>query len=134
MEKATLKQNIIREIVIALVCILIAISSTAFGAAKTTKTNLKGKGTQEKTKRTALTADELALFKLLEKEHQAEQLEIAKISDTETINYKKVLVYDMAGTLLQEQDSQKAAIDLLKLPKGAKLLTVDDDLAIYIVL
>ena len=40
----------------------------------------------------------------------------------------------MAGNLLQEQDSQKATINLSKLPKNAKLLTADNDLAIYVVL
>ena len=133
MEKATLKQNIIREIVIALVCILIAISSTAFGATKTTKTTLKGKGKKEQKKTMRLSADELALFEKLEKEHQ-EELKTAEKYVEGAINYKKVIVYDMAGNVLHEQDSQKMTIDLFKLPKGAKLLTVDEDLAIYIVL
>lgn len=133
MEKATLKQNIIREIVIALVCILIAISSTAFGA-KAANLDYKGGGKKSQKKATMqFSADKIALFTQLEKEYQAE-LKTAKKEISESPNYKKVLVYDMAGNLLQEQDSQKATIDLDKLPKGAKLLTVDDDLAIYVVL
>lgn len=132
MEEATLKQNIIREIVIALVCILIAVSSTAFGAPKTTKT-LKGKGKKEQKKTMRLSADELALFEKLEKEHQ-EELKIAEKDVEGVVSYKKVIVYDMAGNVLHEQDSAKTTIDLFKLPKGAKLLTVDRDLAIYIVL
>ena len=130
MEKATLKQNIIREIVIAIVCIILAISNTAF-AAPTTKLDGGGKGHKETTKK--LTTNELALFQKLEKEHQIE-LAAIKIDELETTDYKKILVYDMAGNLLQEQDSQKATINLNKLPKGAKLLTIDNDLAIYLVL
>ena len=132
MEKATLKQNIIREIVIAIVCIILAISNTAF-AAPTTKTDGGGKGHKEQTSTKKLTANELALFQKLEKEQKTE-LAAIKIDELETADYKKILVYDMAGNLLQEQNSQKATINLSKLPKGAKLLTVDNDLAIYLVL
>lgn len=135
MEKATLKQNIAREILIAIVCILLAISNTAFGA-KTTKTQLKGKGQKEQKKKKTmrLSADEQILFEKLTKENQQE-LKIANDDMPElATNYKKILVYNMAGDLLQEQDTKKAAIDLTKLPKGAKLLTIEDDLAIYLVL
>ena len=132
MEKATLKQNIIREIVIAIFCIFLAISNSAF-AAPTTKIDGGGKDPKEQKTTKKLTKSELALFQKLNKEHALE-LTTIKINNITLSSDKKVLVYDMAGNLLQEQDATKTTIDLNKLPKGAKILTVDNDLAIYVVL
>ena len=132
MEKATLKQNIIREIVIALVCILLAISNTAFGHGTTGKP-VKGEGKQNQKKEIKLTTDELALLDMLQKEEKAE-LKATKTTESFNSQYHKVLVYDMGGNLLQEQDGTKTTIDLDKLPKGAKLLSENDGLAIYLVL
>lgn len=133
MEKATLKQNIIREIVIAIFCICLAISNAAL-AAPARKINGGGKGHKEQKTTKKLTKNELSLLQKLEKEHQIDIADINVDEVISTTNYKKVLVYDMAGNLLQEQDATKTTIDLTLLPKGAKILMVDNDLAIYMVL
>lgn len=132
MKKATVRQNIIRRTLLLIAGAIFILSNNAV-AAPIAKIDGQGKGAKKQKTTKTLTTDELALFEKLEKEHQLE-LETIKTTEVETTNYQKVLVYDMVGNLLQEQDSQKANIDLSKLPKQAKLLTVDNDLAIYIVL
>lgn len=132
MRKARLRQNIVRKAVFTLAGIFLVLSNSVF-AEPISKIDGKGEGNKKQKTTKSLTTDELALFEKLEKEHQQE-LKSIKTTAFETTNYKRVLVYDMAGNLLQEQDGQKAKIDLNKLPKKAKLLTVSDDLAIYIVL
>ena len=129
MKKATLKNNIIHKTILALICIILVSANTV---SATPIAKIDGGGKDKKTVK-KLTTDEFSLLQKLEKEHRLE-LKTIKTEELETTDYKKVLVYDMAGNLLQEQDSQKATINLSKLPKNAKLLTVDNDLAIYVVL
>jgi len=130
MKTATLKQNISNKVLAIIASLILVMSNTAF-AAPGGDGNGEGKGKGKKVK--TLSADELALFQTLENEHKLE-LATLNIDALETVTYKKVLVYDITGKLLQEQDGQKTLVNLNKLPKNAKLLLVDNQMAIYVVM
>lgn len=87
---------------------------------------------KKETKRT-LSANELALYENVEEFYQIEYTSrIQKTIKAEVIT--KVIVYDMAGNVLQEQDASKQEIDLFHLPKGAKLLMKEGSIHYYVVL
>lgn len=79
-----------------------------------------------------LSADESTLYKSVEEFYQKNYASIA--DDTETSDHiTKVLVYDLTGNVLQEQDGSKKKVDLTKLPAHAKLLMTDNGTQYYLV-
>ena len=80
-----------------------------------------------------LSADELALYDTMEKFYQENYTAVVDQTVTAEV-ITKVVVYDLAGNLLQEQGADLKKIDLRKLPQGAKLLMKEGSIHYYIVM
>lgn len=82
---------------------------------------------------TALSADKIALYKSVEDFYQKNYTDVVNETVT-TEKITKVVVYDMAGNILQEQNANTTKIDLAKLPAHAKLLMKENSTHFYIVM
>jgi hypothetical protein len=127
MNTSALKNTIVKELAIVLICVLIGLAGTAFAAPK-------GKEHHKKHKHTALNADELKLLAQLDSEFQVTVNELEKTLKGEDVGFDRVEVYDMAGNLLKTvENSGKPFSDAL-LPIKATYMMTEDRVAYYIVL
>ncbi|MGB0521377.1 MAG: hypothetical protein ACPGJS_00385 [Flammeovirgaceae bacterium] len=80
-----------------------------------------------------LSADEAILYKSVDEFYQKNYVQVADhVAANEQV--AKVIVYDLAGNVLQEQDGKKGEIDLSKLPAHAKLLMTENGTQFYLVM
>lgn len=79
-----------------------------------------------------LSADELALYESVEQFYQENYAKLVNSTEANS-PITKVIVYDMAGNVLQEQNAAKKKIDLSVLPAKAKLLMTDNGTQFYLV-
>jgi len=113
---------------LALTALLMVFSFGLFAAPGKGKKDVK----KEKNDITrTLSVDEAALYDSVEDFYQENYTNtIQKTVKIETVS--KVIVYDMAGNVLQEQSAE--AINLAKLPTNAKLLMKENGVHYYVVL
>lgn len=121
-----------KEVTIALICILMAIGNMAFASGKDTLATTK-KGKTEtvssiKGGKKVLTKEEIQFYKKIEDFYQETYVKPAKQEILPTLNFKRIVVYAADGSIVQEQ---KEKLDLNKLPKGANKLFVEDGVAYY---
>ena len=131
---AKLNKSIVKEITIALVCILLTLANTVYantGESKKDTTSVKNKKEAVmKTKATKkLSLEEIEFYKEIEDYYQKEIVKSAE-KPVSLLTFKKVVVYGQDGKVLMEQ---KEKVDLSVLPKGANKLFVDGDTAYYLV-
>ena len=115
---------------IALTTLLMAFGFGLF--ASPGKGDQKLKKNKRETTRT-LSADESALYENVEAFYHKNYTKVVDETVNEEI-VSKVVVYDMAGTVLQEQAAKVTKIDLAKLPANAKILMQENGVHYYIVL
>lgn len=121
-----------KEVTIALICILMAIGNMAFASGKDTLSTSKKVKTETvvsaKGGKKVLSAEEVKFYNEIERFYQETYVKPAKQEILPAFNFKRIVVYGQDGSIVQEQKGQ---LDLNKLPKGANKLFVEDGVAYY---
>ena len=108
----------------------VALTTMSFAHTADTTSVKSAKETKKATKR-ALTKEEIVVFKKLDT-YRKDVIE--KSIEQEVLpspTYKKVIVLDSTGKVIQEQDASKAPIDLTKLPTGSSFFMAEGDVKYY---
>ncbi len=121
-----------KEVTIALVCILMAIGNMAFASGKDTLATSKKVKTETtasvKGGKKVLSAEEIKFYNEIETFYQDTYVNTAQQEILPAFNFKRIVVYGADGAVVQEQ---KGKLDLNKLPKGANKLFVEGEVAYY---
>ena len=110
----------------------VALTTMSFAHTADTTSVKSTKETKKATKR-ALTKEEVIVFKKLDT-YRKEVVE--KSIESEVLpapSYKKVVVLDINGKVIQEQDASKAPINMTLLPSGATFFMTEGEVKYYMV-
>ena len=122
MKTSIVKNAILKEVAIILICLLLGLAGTAYA------------GGEEAEKKKAMRKAEIELLQELNKDFEENIAAIqAELRDTSR-DIERIEVYNMKGELLKEVDLTGKDFYQQRLVPRADLLTIDGKVAVYIVL